>query len=84
MGLRPAEIILILAIVVLLFGAKKLPELAKSIGQSMKIIRKETADTDDDAHARIDAKATEAPAAPAQPAPATQTPAGRSDDTDRA
>ena len=36
-SLRPTELIIILLIIVLLFGAKKLPELAKSIGQSMKI-----------------------------------------------
>lgn len=43
-NLRPTELILILAIVLLLFGAKKLPDLAKSIGESLKIFRKETAD----------------------------------------
>ena len=32
-NLRPTELIIILLIIVLLFGAKKLPELAKSIGQ---------------------------------------------------
>ena len=37
-NLRPTELIIILLIIVLLFGAKKLPELAKSIGQSMKIL----------------------------------------------
>ena len=34
------ELILILAIVLLLFGAKKLPELSKSLGQSMRELRK--------------------------------------------
>jgi sec-independent protein translocase protein TatA len=33
------ELIIILLIVLLLFGAKKLPELSKSIGQSLKEIR---------------------------------------------
>ena len=33
--------IIILAVVVLLFGATKLPALAKSVGQSMKIFRNE-------------------------------------------
>ena len=47
-NLRPSELIIILLIIVLLFGAKKLPELAKSIGQSMKIFRAETR-TDDPA-----------------------------------
>jgi sec-independent protein translocase protein TatA len=35
------HLIAVLAIVLLLFGAPKLPALAKSIGQSMKILRTE-------------------------------------------
>lgn len=34
------EIILILAVVLLLFGPKKLPELARSLGKSMKEFKK--------------------------------------------
>ena len=34
------ELIIILAIVLLLFGGKKLPELSKSLGESMKELRK--------------------------------------------
>ena len=34
------EVILILAVVVLLFGAKKLPELAKGLGQGIKEFKK--------------------------------------------
>jgi sec-independent protein translocase protein TatA len=34
------ELLIILAIVLLLFGGKKLPELSKSLGESMKEIRK--------------------------------------------
>lgn len=34
------ELIIILAIVLLLFGGKKLPELSKSLGSSMREIRK--------------------------------------------
>ena len=38
------HLILILVIVLLLFGAPKLPGLARSIGQSMKIFRNEIKD----------------------------------------
>ena len=38
-GLGAPELIVILVIVLLLFGGKKLPELSKSIGQSLKDIR---------------------------------------------
>jgi sec-independent protein translocase protein TatA len=36
------EIVLILAVVVVLFGARKLPELAKGLGQSIKEFKKAT------------------------------------------
>ena len=41
--------LIILVVVVLLFGATKLPALAKSVGQSMKIFRNEmkTGESDD-------------------------------------
>ena len=41
-GLGPWEIILILAVVLVLFGAKKLPELAKGMGQGIKEFKKAT------------------------------------------
>lgn len=50
-NLRPIEIVLLVALVLLLFGAKKLPELAKGVGQSLKIFKKEiraVQDSDDD------------------------------------
>lgn len=39
-GLGGMELILIFAIVILLFGAKKLPELAKGLGKSIKEFKK--------------------------------------------
>ena len=40
------ELIIILIILLLIFGAKKLPELAKSIGSSAKELRKGLKDDD--------------------------------------
>ncbi|MCX7783618.1 MAG: twin-arginine translocase TatA/TatE family subunit [Meiothermus sp.] len=40
MPIGPTELIIILVIVVLLFGARKLPELARGLGQSAKEFRK--------------------------------------------
>ena len=68
-NLRPSELIIILLIIVLLFGAKKLPELAKSIGQSMKIFRAETR-TDDPATQQTVNTVSDAPAPAPAPAPA--------------
>ncbi|MER5885783.1 Sec-independent protein translocase subunit TatA [Streptomyces sp. NPDC001941] len=39
--LGPTEIILILVVVVLLFGAKKLPDMARSLGKSARILKSE-------------------------------------------
>lgn len=39
-GLRGQELLIILLIVVLIFGARKLPELARSLGASAKEFRK--------------------------------------------
>ena len=43
-GLRGWEWVIILVIVLLLCGAPKLPALAKSLGQSMRIFKKEIKD----------------------------------------
>jgi sec-independent protein translocase protein TatA len=42
------ELIIILAIVLLLFGGKKLPQLSRSLGDSMREIRKGLSDNTDD------------------------------------
>ena len=39
--LGPPEIILILVVLVLLFGAKRLPDAARSLGSSMRIFKSE-------------------------------------------
>jgi sec-independent protein translocase protein TatA len=41
MSLGPTEVILILLVVVLLFGAKKLPELARGSGRALRIFKAE-------------------------------------------
>lgn len=48
MNFGTTELIIILAIILLLFGSKKLPELSKSIGQSLKELRKGMNDTPDE------------------------------------
>jgi sec-independent protein translocase protein TatA len=70
-SLGPTEIILILLVLVLLFGAKKLPELARGSGRALRIFKAETKglmDDDDDVPAgtkteeqrQIEAQRTEA------------------------
>jgi len=47
-NLKPMEILLIVLVVLLLFGAKRLPDLAKSVGKSLKILKNEVKDLNDD------------------------------------
>jgi sec-independent protein translocase protein TatA len=46
--LGTGEIILILVVVILLFGAKKLPDTARALGRSMRILKSETKAMKDD------------------------------------
>ena len=51
-NLGPTELLLILAVLVLLFGATKLPDLARGSGRALRIFKAETKglmDEDDDA-----------------------------------
>ena len=51
-NLGGGEIILILALILILFGARKLPELAKGLGQGIKEFKKATRDvTEEVSHA---------------------------------
>jgi sec-independent protein translocase protein TatA len=43
-GLQPWHVIILVLVVVLLFGAKRLPDAARSIGTSLKIFKAETKD----------------------------------------
>jgi sec-independent protein translocase protein TatA len=41
-GLGPQELVLIVLVILLLFGAKKLPELARGSGRALRIFKAET------------------------------------------
>ena len=60
------ELVLILAVVLVLFGAKKLPELAKGLGQGIKEFKKATREVTDEIQSAMD----ETPP-PARPYPNT-------------
>jgi len=48
------EMVLILVVVLVLFGAKKLPELAKGLGQGIKEFKKATRDVQDEFQSALD------------------------------
>ncbi|MFJ3406897.1 Sec-independent protein translocase subunit TatA [Promicromonospora sp. NPDC090134] len=60
-AMQPWHWIVLLVVVLLLFGSTRLPGLAKSVGQSMKIFKKEIKDMRDD---RSDADGNAADNAP--------------------
>ena len=51
MRLGPTELVIILLIVLVLFGAKRLPGLASSVGTSIKEFRNATKELDEDEEA---------------------------------
>ena len=57
-GLRLPELLLILAVVVVLFGASKLPQLGQGLGQGLRSLRKALRESQAD---------DESPATPAPP-----------------
>ncbi len=48
-GLQPWHWVIVIAVFVLLFGAKKLPDAARSLGQSMRIFKSEVKEMKSDA-----------------------------------
>ncbi|WP_441925128.1 Sec-independent protein translocase subunit TatA [Marmoricola sp. RAF53] len=57
----PTEIIIILAVVILLFGGKKLPELARGSGRALRIFKAETKGLMDDDEDETTTATTAAP-----------------------
>ena len=86
-NLKPVEWLIIIAVIVLLFGAKRLPDAARGLGRSLRIFKAETKGLTDDAASEATATTTSAPPAapPAAipPAPAAE-PAPDSSPAERA
>jgi sec-independent protein translocase protein TatA len=61
-GLKPWHIIVIAVIAVMLFGAKRLPDAARSLGRSMRILKAETRGlAEDDLAAKAEPRAGREP-----------------------
>ena len=48
MSLGPWEIVLVVLVIIILFGGKKIPELARGLGKALKEFRKTTEDLKDE------------------------------------
>jgi len=92
-NLGAPEILLILVVLVLLFGAKRLPDTARSLGKSMRIFKSETRAMRDDDEATHPTATPEPPrsldsapprvAEPTPPRAAEPRPAGETERTER-
>ena len=70
-SLRPWHIAVVVVVLILLFGAKRLPDAARSLGRSLRIIKAETKGlAEDDVQAKSEAQSGRAPieGQPTQPA----------------
>ena len=68
MGMGSGEIILVFVVILALFGAKKIPEFAKGLGQGIKEFKKASSEVSNELH---NAMQETPPSAPAKsPAPA--------------
>ena len=59
--MRPIHWIIVLVVVLVLFGAQKLPDLARSIGKSAKILKEEMNDLSQDSSSVSDQASTSQP-----------------------
>lgn len=78
-NLGAPEIIMILVVLVLLFGAKRLPDAARSLGRSMRIFKSEVKEMRTDGEPaqperprEVEGRLVDRPADPAPPAPAAE------------
>lgn len=72
------EVVLIFAVILILFGAKKLPELARGLGTGIKEFKKATREVTDEIQNPGNEASTPAPKAPANTTP-QQTPTNPTD-----
>lgn len=73
-ALEPWHLLILVAVVILIFGSKKLPDTARALGKSMRILKSETKAMKDDG-------ASNEPRPETGPAPAPRTIPGAPADT---
>ncbi|MDO4613050.1 MAG: twin-arginine translocase TatA/TatE family subunit [Actinomycetaceae bacterium] len=61
--MRPSHIIVLIVILIIVFGASKLPEIARNIGKSAKVLKSELQDLSEDTPKAIETEETKNPEA---------------------
>ena len=72
MGLSGGELVIVLAAILVFFGAKKIPEFAKGLGQGIKEFKKASSDVTNEFHNAMNQE-TPAPPPPVKPPAAPET-----------
>jgi sec-independent protein translocase protein TatA len=67
MGLSPGELLIIVGVIVLLFGAAKIPQLMRSMGQGINEFKKGIKEGEQDAATEAQAEKKAEAAKPAEP-----------------
>jgi len=77
LGMGGGEIIFVFAAALVLFGANKIPQFAKGLGQAIKEFKKASSDVSNEIHSAMNQDPTPPPPPPAKPqaAPETAAPA---------
>ncbi|WRZ86925.1 Sec-independent protein translocase subunit TatA [Streptomyces sp. NBC_01022] len=60
-GLEPWHLLVVAIVVLMLFGSKKLPDTARALGKSMRILKSEAKAMKEDAPARTDGESRDRP-----------------------
>lgn len=68
-GLSPWHLMLVIAVAVVVFGSKKLPDVARGLGQSMRILKAETKAMKEDGKNGSSSSTTASPPPAVEPAP---------------
>ncbi|MET7687895.1 Sec-independent protein translocase subunit TatA [Streptomyces sp. NPDC005483] len=76
-GLEPWHLLIVAIMIILLFGSKKLPEAARGLGKSMRILKSEAKAMKEDGTAQSTAAPAESAPQVARSAPAETTAAHR-------
>ncbi len=66
LGLSGGELVMVLVAILVLFGANKIPQFAKGLGQGIKEFKKASREVTDEFHSAMDAPPAPAPQAPRQ------------------
>lgn len=75
--MRPVHILILLLVLIIIFGASKLPDIARNIGKSAKVLKSELSDlSEDSSHKQVAAEPQnpQIPAAPPASSPGAASP----------